>query len=238
MTDKQPTNGEKPLRVHQSVARELGIQILTGRYKPGDGFVGEIEQSSAMRVSRTAYREALRILVAKGLVESRPKTGTQVTPRSRWNLLDPEILAWTFSSEPDDRFIRDLFELRGIIEPAAAALAAERRTERQISNMRVSLEAMQSLGLACEEGRLADQEFHRLILESADNAALASLASSVGAAVSWTTRFKQRRQALPRDPIPEHVAVYEAILHQDVQAARNQMNRLLHFALEDMGPTP
>jgi len=226
------------LRVHQHVARQLGIEILSGRYQPGDGLPGEIEHSSAMSVSRTAYREAMRILVAKGLIESRPKTGTHVTPRSRWNLLDPEILAWTFSSEPDERFIRDLFELRGIIEPAAAALAAQRRDDRLLNQMNESLKTMSTAGLACEEGRLADQTFHRLVLEAAGNEALASLASSVESAVSWTTRFKQRHQALPRDPVPEHAAVYEAIAAGNAAQAQERMNELLLLALADMGLPP
>ncbi|MFX7988724.1 GntR family transcriptional regulator, partial [Acinetobacter baumannii] len=92
----------------------------SGMRKPGDVFGGEIEASEALGVSRTAYREAIRILAAKGLVESRPKAGTRVTPRSRWNMLDVDVLAWTFEGEPDTDFIIDLFELRGVIEPAAA----------------------------------------------------------------------------------------------------------------------
>src|SRR5665213_2357984 len=99
---------ERALRLHQEVARQIGTAILSGRIGPGEKLDGEIAQSEAMGVSRTAYREAIRILVAKGLVASRPKAGTHVTPRSRWNLLDPEILAWMFTGTPDRKFIRDL----------------------------------------------------------------------------------------------------------------------------------
>src|SRR5439155_10663567 len=125
---------------HQAVARDLGIAIVSGRYQPGDSFIGEIEYAEQLQISRTAYREAIRILAAKGLLESRPKAGTRVTPRSRWNLLDPDILAWMFAGKPDEAFIRDLFELRGIIEPAASALAAERRSDAQLEEMRVALD--------------------------------------------------------------------------------------------------
>lgn len=186
--------------------------------QPGDALDGEIEQALAMGVSRTPYHEAVRILVAKGLLESRPKAGTHVTPRARWNLFDPDVLAWTFSGEPDEKFVRGLFELRGIIEPAASSFAAQRRTEGQVSAMRNALAAMARHGLSTEEGRAADQQFHRSILEATHNEALASLASSVGAAVDWTTRFKQRHQALPRDPLPEHLAVFEAIKHPMLSA--------------------
>jgi DNA-binding FadR family transcriptional regulator len=225
---------EKTPRLHQSIARKLGIAILSGDYQPGDSLEGEIEQSLAMGVSRTPYREAIRILTAKGLLESRPKAGTHVTPRSCWNLLDPDLLAWTFSGEPDPAFVKGLFELRAIIEPAAAAFAAERRSDEQVASMRRSLTQMEQLGLASEGGQAADQHFHRLILEAAHNEALATLASSVGAAVSWTTRFKQRQEALPRDPVPEHFAVLAAIEAQDSDGARRAMEFLVGLALEDM----
>lgn len=225
---------EKTLRLHQSIARTLGMAILSGAYKPGDSLEGEIEQSLAMGVSRTPYREAIRILTAKGLLESRPKAGTHVTPRFRWNLLDPDLLAWTFSGEPDPTFVKGLFELRGIIEPAAAAFAAERRTAEQLGAMRNALLQMAQLGLASEGGQAADQHFHRLILEAAHNEALATLASSVGAAVSWTTRFKQREHALPRDPVPEHIAVCDAIDARDADGSRRAMEQLVRLALEDM----
>ena len=221
-------------RLHQAIARKLGCAILSGEYQPGDGLDGEIEQALALGVSRTPYREAIRILVAKGLLESRPKAGTRVTPRARWNLLDPDILAWMFSGEPDPEFVKSLFELRGIIEPAAAALAAQRRTSAQIDAMRGSLDAMAKHGLASEAGQAADQQFHASVLAATHNDALVSLASSVGAAVGLTTRFKQRHHALPRDPLPDHLAVFDAIAAGDPAQARIAMEELLHLALADM----
>ncbi|WP_310535029.1 FadR/GntR family transcriptional regulator [Novosphingobium sp.] len=224
----------KTERIHQAIARTLGTAILAGQHKPGDSFEGEIEQALALGVSRTPYREAIRILVAKGLLESRPKAGTHVTPRARWNLLDPDVLAWTFAGEPDAGFVTGLFELRGIIEPAAAALAAQRRTPAQIDAMRASLDAMARHGLASDAGQAADQQFHLSILEATHNDALASLASSVGAAVGLTTRFKQRYHALPRDPLPDHIAVFEGIAAGDSAQARRAMEELLRLALADM----
>lgn len=231
---KVPSRDEPSLRIHQAVARDLGVAIVSGRYQPGDSFIGEIEYAEQLQVSRTAYREAIRILTAKGLLESRPKAGTRVTPRTRWNLLDPDILAWMFAGEPDEAFIRDLFELRAIIEPAAAALAAERRSDAQLEDLGAALEAMQRHGLATEEGRAADQQFHRVLLQASHNEPLATLASSVGAAVEWTTRFKQRRRPLPRDPVPSHKAVYQAIAARKPKAAEGAMADLLRMALEDM----
>jgi DNA-binding FadR family transcriptional regulator len=225
---------EGALRIHQAIARDLGTAILTGKYKPGDLFEGEIEASERLGVSRTAYREAVRILIARGMVESRPKAGTRVLPRNRWNVLDPEMLAWMFAGEPDPDFIRDLFELRGVIEPAAAEFAARRRTDAQLATMDAALEEMGRYGLSTPEGRAADQRFHHAILAATRNDALSALASSVGAAVSWTTKFKHRKKLMPRDPLPDHRAVYQAIAARDTAAARATMAELLRLALADM----
>lgn len=230
----EPGAPKSALRIHQTIARDLGIAILTGRHEPGAFFEGEIESAGRLGVSRTAYREAVRILAAKGLIESRPKAGTRVTPRARWNLLDPQLLAWMFSGEPDPAFVRDLFELRGIIEPAAAELAALRRTDAQAAELAQALADMRTHGLSTTAGRAADQRFHNAILAATHNAALASLASSVGAAVSWTTTFKHRKQTLPRDPVSDHEAVLHAIAAKDGACAGNAMRDLLDNALADM----
>jgi DNA-binding FadR family transcriptional regulator len=222
------------LRIHQALARQLGIAILSGEHRPGDAFHGEIEHSEALGVSRTAYREAMRILTAKGLLESRPKAGTHITPRRRWNLLDPEMLEWMFAGTPDERFIHDLFELRGVIEPAAAALAAQRHDEADLARMDEGLAGMRAHGLATEEGQAADQEFHTALLEATRNEALLSLATSVAAAVRWTTRFKHRRHRRPRDPLPDHIALRGAIASGRPTRARQAMEKLLRLALADM----
>lgn len=221
-------------RIHGTIAHDIGVEIVSGVRKPGDVFGGEIEASEALGVSRSAYREAIRILAAKGLVESRPKAGTRVMPRVRWNLLDPDVLAWMFEGQPDKEFILDLFELRGVIEPTAAAFAARRRTTDEIDAMRAALDEMARHGLQVAEGQLADQRFHRAILAAARNAPLAALASTVGSAVRWTTEFKRRINALPRDPLPDHIRVLEAIAAGDAEAARSAMNELLRLALADM----
>ena len=224
------------MRLHQSIAQRLGTAILCGEHAPGAHLGGEIEAAEALGVSRTAYREGLRILIAKGLLESRPRAGTQVTPRARWNLLDPDVLAWMFSSTPDPVFTRDLFELRGVIEPAAAALAAARRSEGDLAAMRSALDAMRVEGLASEAGQAADRAFHDTLLRASGNEALAALSSTVGAAVQWTTRFKQRAHVTPRDPLPEHLGVFDAIAAGDGLAAAAAMRTLVDLALADMAP--
>jgi DNA-binding FadR family transcriptional regulator len=220
-------------RLHGSIARQLGVAIVSGRIRPGETLDNEIDSSVQMAVSRTAYREAVRILAAKGLVASRPKLGTQVCPRDAWHLLDPEVLAWFFESQPSQDFLVGLFELRSIIEPAAAALAAERRTPDDLALMREALQRMERHGLADTEGQSADREFHNAILAATRNPVLFALSSSIGAAVRWTTIFKQRKRKLPRDPLPDHWRVFDAIAAGGANAARVAMADLVSLALED-----
>lgn len=220
-------------RLHGAIAHKLGVAILSGEYAPGDVLSGEVAFSEALDVSRSAYREAVQVLTAKGLVESRPKAGTRVLPRNRWNLLDPDVLAWAFAGEPDIGFVRSLFELRAIVEPAAARLAAERRDRGDLKLMKDALAAMRRHTLATEAGRAADREFHDAILRATRNDALSVLSASIGAAVNWTTQFKQRSRALPRNPIPDHVRVHDAIAAGDGEAASNAMRVLVDLALED-----
>lgn len=223
----------KSLRLHGTIARDLGMLIVSGHYKPGDILNGEIDASDRLQVSRTAYREAVRILAAKGLVESRPKVGTRVSPQSHWHMLDPDVLSWIFEFEPEDTLLADLFELRKIIEPEAAALAAMRRTEEELGVMKQALDGMATHTLATAAGRLADQEFHSAMLRASGNAFIVSLTSGVAAAVSWTTIFKQRHNPLRRDPLPDHQRVYEAVEASDPKAAHAAMLSLVELAQLD-----
>ena len=226
-----------PLRLHGTIARDLGIGIVSGQYRPGDVLTGEVASSERLAVSRTAYREAVRILAAKGLVESRPKVGTKVSTRDQWQLLDPDVLAWAFDDEPDLELLDSLFELRDIIESEAAALAATRRTEAQLKIMRGALDRMARFTLATEAGRLADQEFHAALLKATGNPYIISLTMGVNAAVNTTNMFKQRDRPLNRDPTPDHMHVLDAIAAKDPAKAKRRMSELVRLARADT-PTP
>jgi DNA-binding FadR family transcriptional regulator len=223
----------RSLRLHGTIARDLGVLIVSGKYQPGEILNGEIAASDRLHVSRGAYREAVRILAAKGLVESRPKVGTRISQPERWHLLDPDVLSWIFEFEPDERLVKNLFELRRIVEPQAAALAAARRTAQDLADMESGLAGMGKHSLATEAGRLADQQFHGALLRASGNAFVISLTSGVSAAVAWTTIFKQRHNPLMRDPLPDHQRVYEAVKAADPESARRAMENLVDLALLD-----
>lgn len=230
----EPRTTRNHLRLHGAVAREIGMAIVSGQLRPGHVLDGEIEASSQRRVSRTAYREAIRILSAKGLIQSRPRTGTRVSEIASWHLLDPDVLAWLFSGVPRPEVLHGLFELRTIVEPAAAAFAATRRNQTHLTDMRRALDAMTFHTLHKAEGREADKAFHGALLAATANPFVISLTNGVTAAVNALTEFKQRLAKIERDPVPDHLRVYDAIAAKDAGGARDAMIRLIRLAVLDM----
>src|SRR6478609_5297571 len=144
------------LRIPGTIARDLGVMIVSGMLHPGMFLETEVAASDKRKVSRSAYREAVRILAAKGLVHSKPKVGTRVNDRSAWHLLDPDVLSWIFQIEPDYTLVYSLFEMRSMVEPEAAALAAERRNPGQVKIMASALDVMSHHKTTTKEWRDAD----------------------------------------------------------------------------------
>lgn len=223
----------KALRLHGTIARDIGIAIMSGRYKPGDLLTGEIASSEILEVSRTAYREAIRILAAKELVVSKPKVGTKVNAKSNWHILDPDVLAWAFEAGPDLDMLNSLFELRDVVELAAAGFAALRRSDAQLKTMRQAVEGMKRHTLATEAGRQADIDFHETLLQATGNPFIISMVDGFSAAIITTTMFKQRDHPLRRDPIPDHLHVLEAIANKNSPKAQAAMRELIQLARLD-----
>jgi DNA-binding FadR family transcriptional regulator len=221
------------LRINGAIAFDLGRAIVSGAIKPGAVLDGEIEASERLKVSRTAYREAVRILAAKGLVRSRPNSGTRVTLRDEWHLLDPDVLDWIFGADPDPGLLYNLFELRFVIEPEAAAFAATRRTAEHLRRMESALDNMAAHTLRSGAGRQADKDFHAALFLATGNPFIISLTNGITAAVDALTEYKQREQPLARDPVPDHRRVYEAIVAKDVHGAHKAMTNLIRLAITD-----
>jgi DNA-binding FadR family transcriptional regulator len=221
------------IRIPAKIARDLGIKIVSGRIAVGAILDGEVAASGRRQVSRSAYREAVRILVAKGLVESRPKIGTRVSTLDKWNLLDPDVLSWMFAREPEPHLLANLFELRKLVEPEVARLAALRRSPEQLAQLSAAVDTMERQTLHTSQGRLADQTFHATMIAASGNAFLASMSSTVTAAVAWSTIFKSRTQRLRRDAVPDHRKVLDAVAAGDPAGAHSAMTQLLELAFTD-----
>ena len=212
--------------LHGQVVQELGGRIAGGHYPPGGVLPNEEVLCVELRVSRTALREAIKVLAAKGLVESRPRIGTRVRAIELWNQLDPDVLAWRCRTLPDARFLEQLTEMREIIEPAAAQLAARHRTSEQMLEMDRALAAM---GAAKRIGQWvqADLEFHRAILNATGNGLLMPLAALIATALESLLGLSARKASDFRIALPDHARVRDAIRSQDTQAAFQAMGFLL-----------
>jgi DNA-binding FadR family transcriptional regulator len=113
-----PSPGYPRGGLHGQIVHAIGRQIMTGEIRPGE----VLPQHAGLPASRTVQREVIKVLAAKGLVESRPKTGTRVRPRQAWNLLDPDVLAWQQEDAATAvSFLKNITEVRLVVEPAAAA---------------------------------------------------------------------------------------------------------------------
>ena len=222
---------------HRAVVREIGIAIVSGRYRSGDLLVGEVDSRKELQVGRSSYREVLRTLMAKGLVQSKPKVGTTVNPKSKWHLLDPDILEWILETESNQDVLRQLFELRCIVEPSAAGLAAQRRTSADLEALRGALSAMTRFAPATQRKRMTDQHFHAALLHASGNPYLTCLATDIKRAVDALPEFKRSVQPPARNAISNYVKVFDAIVAKDVENARRAMGRLLRYTLIDFRTT-
>lgn len=212
--------------LHGQVIQELGQLIVGGELSPGDPLPREELLAERMVVSRTALREALKVLSAKGLIETRQKTGTRVREKKYWNQLDADVLSWRCASMPTDDFVEKLVEMREIIEPAAAAAAAKRRDDAQLARLESAyraMEAAQDLDAWAE----ADLAFHEAVLQATNNELMVSLFSVIETALGTFFLLSARTATNFKYSLPRHFAVFEAIRRRQPEAARLAMQRMV-----------
>jgi GntR family galactonate operon transcriptional repressor len=212
--------------LHGAVVHEIGVRIVEGVLEPGatlpdNGFLAESE------VSRTVVREAVKVLAAKGLVESRPKVGTRVRPRRDWNLLDPDVLAWQIEAGPDSGFLDQALELRRMIEPAAARLAAERANDAQIAALYEATEAMAAAGDDLDAFMEPDLRFHRLMLEACRNELLEHMNEVFTAVLRTVFAYSSASSREYPRSARRHLAIVKAIETRDADAAEQAVLRLI-----------
>lgn len=224
-----PSFGEKSIMkatdtrsLHGHVVRELGKRIVVGDLQPGDVLPREEVLAESMEVSRTALREALKVLSAKGLIEARPKTGTRVRPKDAWNQLDADVLSWRCASMPTDDFIEKLVEMREIIEPAGAAAAARRRTTAQLAKIDHAYRQMEA-AKDPEAWAVADLSFHDAVLQATSNELMISLFSVIESALGMFFVLSAKTAGDFSYSLPHHLKVLEAIRRNQPEVARKSM---------------
>jgi DNA-binding FadR family transcriptional regulator len=199
---------------------------LNGAYPPQASIPTEPELIGELGVSRTVLREAIKVLAAKGLIESRTKSGTRVRPRTEWNLLDPMILHLYCQVVDYSDFAQNFQQLRAVIEPEAAALAAANHTGRQLRVLEAAYAAMVS-AQNVEQWTTADLRFHEAILDATGNPFMRPLGALIRAALETLLFHSAQSSANPFDSLGVHERVLEAIRKREAATARLAMKNLL-----------
>lgn len=216
------------------VVETIGQDIVSRVYPPGAQLPNETEWCEKLEVSRSVLREALRVLVSKNLIDIRSRAGGRVRSEADWNLLDPDILHWRSQGGDRETFVRELFELRRVIEPAAAGLAAGRISRRQLQDLSEALDDMATAGEDTEQFLEPDARFHRIILDSVGNALFRALGQAITVALDITLRLSLAAPQGQQASLPLHRTVLEAITQRDAAAAASAMLALVNASERDV----
>ena len=221
------------LKIHLRVGDQLGLAIIRGEYAPGTILPSELRLCEMLGVSRTAMREAIRGLIAKGLVESRPKLGTRVRSTEYWNHLDPDVLRWRLQETDTESYLRKMFELRRATEPAASSIAAENADEEDRERLKLAFQAMVDAGSDNALFVDADLAFHRAIYLATHNEFFWPLGQLFSIALKEMFRIAALGSHRPR-AIVEHNDLLKAIVEGKPDLARAAANTLLGNATDDI----
>jgi DNA-binding FadR family transcriptional regulator len=224
-----------PVRnAHGRTLDSLGEAIVAGRYPPGSAVPPEPTLCVEFGVSRTVVREAIKSLVAKGLLTTGPKVGTKVQPAEAWNGFDPDVIAWHSRAGLTRSFLRDLQELRGLVEPAAARLAAERATPQDIAALQAAYAGMKD---AIEHGGdyvAHDLAFHQGLLRAGGNRLLLQMGKALSALLRTSFELSNARPDAPALSLPKHKAVLDAIVARSPLKAERAVLKLIESAQADI----
>lgn len=219
------------LNLPSQMAREMGRRIVAGTFQPGEMIDDENSLAERYSVSRVVVREAVKILVEKGMLSVRRGIGTQVRTRNNWKLLDDDVMAWHLSAPPRKEFLAQLAEIRLAVEPKAARWAAERATDEEIAGIQAACDRMAEEQGSAERFIVADALFHKAILHAAHNEFLAAIEGVTYSALLISVRITNKD---PRDngaSIPFHRDVANAIEKRDGIRAEKLTAKLLEDAV-------
>ncbi len=225
----------KRLNLRDTVVEALAGRIITGAYATGAALPHESKLLEEFEVSRTCLREALQLLSGKGLIMSRPRIGTVVRERIDWNFLDADMLRWRRQVIAPKTHLNELFAMRRIVEPEAAALAAQYANGAQIDQIRKAYDAMGGLSDHYpDEAIEADVTFHRLVLTASGNALFSGLGACIEESLRESIKLTSRPGIESEDTRLLHGAVIDAIERRDSEEARRKSHELLDITLASL----
>jgi DNA-binding FadR family transcriptional regulator len=220
-----PGSRSRKRNLFSHVVEELGSRIVAGAFGRDGALPNEAELGTEFGASRSVIREAVKSLAAKGLLESRTRMGIRALPPVHWNLLDPEVLAWRYAAMAPAQFFAEIFEIRSMIEPQAAALAAERATPAEVGALAQAYADMQAADLPGNASAIdADLRFHQGLLQAARNDLLLQMGNLIGVGLLVSHKLSSDSFAVF---LPLHREVLDAVAARRPEAARAAMARLL-----------
>jgi DNA-binding FadR family transcriptional regulator len=234
-----PAAATRPLpaatkNAHGHTVDRIGGAIVAGRYAVGGTLPAEPLLCDEFGVSRTVVREAVKSLAAKGLLVAGPKVGTRVLPSDNWNWFDPDVVAWQTQAGLTREFLRDLQELRRVVEPAAVRMAAERATAEDIAGIEAAYEGMRH---AVEEGGdyvTHDLRFHQGLLRACHNRMVQQMSKALAALLRTSFEISTSRKDGPRLSLPLHRAVLDAVIARNPAKAEKAILVLIDGARDDI----
>ena len=220
--------------VHGNTVDHLGEAIVAGRYGVGASIPPEPVLCVELGVSRTVVREAVKSLIAKGLITTGPKVGTHVLSEDHWNWFDPDVISWQSKAGLTPEFLRDLQDLRSVVEPAAMRLAAKRATVQDIVEIEAAYAGMKR---AVEDGGdyvTYDLRFHQSLLRAGRNRMLVQMSKALGALLRTSFEISTRRKDGPLNSLPLHREVLDAVIAHDPDRAEKAIQKLIDGASHDI----
>ena len=221
--------------IHTSLAGRLGREIVGGVHPPGSLLPNAADMCARFSVSRTALREAYSVLAAKAMIVARPKIGTRVRPKADWNMLDPEVLSWHLQTTPTESFVGELFVLRQMVEPEAAALAAKAHSRATVDRIADAYRRMDQFREGAGDLIGADLDFHMGILEATGNHFLTALGGLIRTSLECTFELSwEGASRIQDDRLHQHHGIFEAIRDGSPELAKGRMSELLSDSMNDV----
>lgn len=219
---------QEPLSKTERIIQTLGEEIVAGKYVPGAALPAEAELCERFSTSRNIIREVYRSLMAKRLMEMKRYRGAFVTSRNQWNYLDSDVLQWALAHDHDPRLIAAMNEVRVLVEPQIARWSAERATSTDLAAIELAYNEMVANHLNRDVFNDADIRYHEAVMASVHNPVLQQL--NVAISQLQKAVFAQTYMAdsgnMPRT-LAEHKALFDAIRHQDGDAAEQAAKAMI-----------
>lgn len=216
---------------HQLV-HDLGLAIVQGKYAVNAALPSEADLCKQFGVSRSATREAVKMLASKGLLTSRPRQGIRVLPEARWNMFDTEVLGWLLQSRPSLDLLLEFTQMRQGVEPEAAALAAKHATPEAIAEIEAALQRMADAEEGFDDALDSDISFHTAVLAASGNRFFAQMSAFVETALRVSIRFTNAMKGVTGADVSAHAEILKAISKRNPKLARKKVEVLLEESIE------